>query len=144
VASAHRNDKLDLLSAPASIRIPHVGRRLNRRHEFHSSVSDAGEDDQRANNVAESSVLQNQAAHEDVDCIILSVFAAIVCAGRWVSERGRLTDATAEEREHEAGVLRQVGRHLGQELEPDVCWFLVRVDASLDVQGSLPRPKRMR
>lgn len=65
----HRH-RSHLLSAPASISIAHVRRRLNRRNILEHDVGEADEPDQRAGRVFPPAVADDDAADEDVDWVL--------------------------------------------------------------------------
>jgi hypothetical protein len=58
---------LHLLSAPASVGLAHVGRRLNGRDKLEHAVSQADDTDNGASNDAQGMVVQEDRANEDVD-----------------------------------------------------------------------------
>lgn len=89
----YRETDLDLLSAPASISVAHVARRLNGWDEFHNDVRDTSEKNKASGDVIDGEPLQAQAADKDVE------------------------DSTTHEAEQERGISRQVGRDLGKELK---------------------------
>jgi hypothetical protein len=58
---------LDLLSAPASVRLPHVGGRLDGGDELEGDVADTDQADDRTGNDPEDMVVEKDAADKDVD-----------------------------------------------------------------------------
>jgi hypothetical protein len=66
-----KRQPLDLLSTPASIRLPHVRRGLDGRDELEGDVGDADDTDDGAGNNPEDVVVQKDAANKDVDCATL-------------------------------------------------------------------------
>jgi hypothetical protein len=81
---------LDLLGTPASVfGLTHVGRGLDGGNELESDVGNTGDTHDAASNLAENAVAHHQRAEEDVE------------------------DATADEREHE----RRMSRNLRGDLE---------------------------
>jgi hypothetical protein len=62
---------LDLLSAPASIRLAHVRGGLDGRDELEGDVGDADDADDGAGNDPDDAVVQKDAANKDVDCATL-------------------------------------------------------------------------
>lgn len=92
---------LHLLSAPARIGISHVGWWLNRWNEFQSGICETRAHNQSSDNVAESTVLQDQATSKEIDCPHVSRWLPMISIA--------LTKAAAEEREQEARVFGKVG-----------------------------------
>jgi hypothetical protein len=64
---------LDLLSAPPSIRLAHVRRRLNGRDELEGGIGDADDANDGTGNDPENVVVEQDAANEDVDCKMLEL-----------------------------------------------------------------------
>lgn len=59
---------LDLFGAPAGVRIPHVGGRLNRRDELERNVTDSDQADERAGDVVLPARGHDRGSDEDVNC----------------------------------------------------------------------------
>jgi hypothetical protein len=59
---------LDLLCAPASVTVTHIGRRFDGWEEFHGSVGDTDEDDDATGDVVDGPALKAQATDQDIDC----------------------------------------------------------------------------
>lgn len=88
---------LDLLRAPAELRLPHVGGGLDGGDELEGGVADADEADDGAGDDAQDVAVEEDAADEDVE------------------------GAAADEGEEEGGVAGHLGRDL--ELEEAGGWF---------------------
>lgn len=61
---------LNLLSAPAGVRFPHVCGGFDGGHEFQGDVSEANDADDRTGNDAEDVVMKQEGSDEDVDLSI--------------------------------------------------------------------------
>lgn len=62
-----RRKRLDLLGAPALVRLAHIGGRLDRRNELQHQVSNTSDADDGGGDLAEDVVVEKDAADEDVD-----------------------------------------------------------------------------
>ncbi len=65
----HAHPSLDLLGAPAGVRLAHVGWGLDGWDELEGDVADADDADDGAGNDAEDAVVEQDAADKDVDCV---------------------------------------------------------------------------
>ena len=116
--------RLDLLGAPAGIRLAHVRRRLNGGDELEDDVGDADEADNGTGNDSERAHVEHDGANEDVDwcgelvsdspMVVASISRAMrrKGTGAATSMLGSLTDTTTEEGEQERGIARDLGRDL--------------------------------
>lgn len=91
---------LHLFRAPASVRFPHIGRRLDAGDELEDDVADTDETDDGASNDAQDAVVQQNRPNKDVK------------------------SAAADEGEKEGGVAGDLGRDLELE-ETDGCIEIV-------------------
>ena len=123
--------RLDLLGAPAGIRLAHVRRRLDGGDELEDDVSNADETDDGTGNDSERAHVEHNGADKDVDWRARSVlegYSTVLaprengrgCAQLRRSMLGLLTDTTTEEGEQERGIARDLGRDL--ELEESRSW----------------------
>jgi hypothetical protein len=96
----------DLLSAPARIRIPHVGWWFDRRRKLEGTIAHADSCNDGAGNDPQNMSFKYDTANKDVDCKPSVTFPP--------QARRSLTDAAAEEREQKARVFREVWWNLWQ------------------------------
>jgi hypothetical protein len=64
-------EALNLLCAPAGIRVPHVGGRLNGWEEFEASIENATSDDDGTRNVVDRPSLEAETADQNVDYVLV-------------------------------------------------------------------------
>jgi len=113
--------------------IPHVGGRLNRRNELERNVGQADECDDGSGDVVPEFVSREDAANEEVDCVMLvswglffqarrvhCILAALLfraipplpLSDRMLLGTASRTNTTANKAEHEGGISRDLRRDL--------------------------------
>ncbi len=121
--------RLDLLGAPASIRLAHVRRRLDGGDKLEDDVRDTDETDDGTGDDSERAHVKHDGADKDVDCRGRSVsegYSIFLARREKEGDRLRrsmprsLTDTTTEEGEQKRGIARDLGRDL--ELEESRSW----------------------
>ena len=100
-----------MLGAPASIGLPHVCGRLDGGDELEGDIGETDEADDGPVDLREDVFVEKDAADKDVD-YMASLSVQIENRRKRPQRRRGRTDAAADEREHERGIARDLGRDL--------------------------------